>query len=208
MSATEESLDDLTRRRQTVENYRAQPVVIRHLPTPLAKTVFGKEEHFRLLGGRIVYVPMNELVAKLRAEWRQKIWKLKNAPSITETIGPVRGFRMRYTLRHAQHVTQTSAGMVRQSVIELDGFELVQAAGDLGEPIDEALAPGSAFRSILAGSDPQQTTVTIWTYPDSFDAFRRVKQDLYKLGFLTAGRPMPDGMPIGGSPQGSKSSAE
>ena len=32
--------------------------------------------------------------------------------------------------------------------------------------------------------------------------------ELFKLGYLTAGRPLPDGHPIGGSPDGTRSSAE
>ena len=54
-----------------------QTIVLKHLPTPLAKTVFGQEVHFRLLDGRLAYVPLNELVDILSAQWQQKVWKLK-----------------------------------------------------------------------------------------------------------------------------------
>jgi hypothetical protein len=64
------------------------------------------------------------------------------------------------------------------------------------------------MRSILAGYDPNQTTVTVWVYPDSFAQFRTLKEELYKRGYLTASRPMPDGQPISGSPQGTYSTAE
>ena len=43
---------------------------------------------------------------------------------------------------------------------------------------------------------------------DGFAAFRRIKEELYRLGFATAGRPLEQDMPIGGSPQGTKSAAE
>jgi hypothetical protein len=56
--------------------------------------------------------------------------------------------------------------------------------------------------------DPNRTTVTVWTYPDSFHDFRRLKDELFKLGYLTAGRPMPHGAPIAGSPSGSRSAAQ
>jgi len=55
---------------------------------------------------------------------------------------------------------------------------------------------------------PAATTVTLWTYSDSFNAYRRMKEELYQAGFRVAGRPMPDGKQIGGSPSGTKSAAE
>ncbi len=61
------------------------------------------------------------------------------------------------------------------------------------------------MRTILAGFDPNQATVTVWVYPDSFEQFRVLKEELYKLGYLTASRPMPEGQPISGSPQGTRS---
>ena len=51
-------LEDLKAGRRSVENSRPPPTVIEHLPTPLAKTVFGKEVHFRLLGGRVSLRPV------------------------------------------------------------------------------------------------------------------------------------------------------
>ena len=74
--------------------------------------------------------------------------------------------------------------------------------------VEQALADGSQFRRVLSGFRPSKTTITIWTYPDSFAEFRRLKQQLYQLGFPTAARPLPDGVPIGGSPHGTKSAAE
>ena len=50
--------------------------------------------------------------------------------------------------------------------------------------------------------------MTLWTYPDSFEMYRDLKTELYKLGYPTAGRPLPAGEPIAGSPSGSKSSAQ
>jgi hypothetical protein len=49
------------------------------------------------------------------------------------------------------------------------------------------------------------TTVTLWCYPDSFAAYRQIREELHRLGIPTAGRPLPEGAPIGGSTEGSKS---
>jgi hypothetical protein len=73
-----------------------------------------------------------------------------------------------------------------------------------GETADEALSPRSRFRQVLAAVTPE-TTVTLWCYPDSFDAYRAIREELHRIGIPTACRPMPEGAPIGGSTEGSKS---
>lgn len=193
---------------EAAEAYRPPTEVLAHLPTPLARTVFGQEAHFRLLDGRLTYVPINELTDKLKAEAPQKIWKLKDVPQITETIGPVDGFYLRYTLRRAEHSSETRLGPVVRHVIELARFTVDPVDQQIGEPLGDALREGSDFRRRLAAFHPDDTTLTIWTYPDSFEAFRTLKLRLHEIGFVTAARPLPAGQPISGSPQGSRSAAQ
>jgi hypothetical protein len=201
-------LEDLKANRQAMENAAAVNNVIEHLPTPMAKTVFGKELHLRLAGGRLVYLPWDELVEQLKQDAPLKTWKLKDSPRITEILGPVQGFRLKYTLQQTRQMASAPGGMALQTRIELDRFVLIPIADDLGEPLDAALAGPSQFRSILESYDPNRTTVTVWVYPDSFNDFRRLKAELFRLGYATAGRPMPEGLPIGGSPHGSRSAAQ
>jgi hypothetical protein len=208
LASARSELEDLRRSRQVVENSAAPTAVIQHLPTPMAKTVFGKEIHFRLLGGRIAYVPWDELVEKLKAEAPQKVWKLKDAPRISETIGPERGFLMKYTLRRAEYKLETKMGTAIQSGVELEQFTLQPVSENLGQPLTQALQPGSDFRQLLDGLDPNRYTITVWVYPDSFEQFRTLKQDLYQRGFLTASRPLPENQPIGGAPTGTRSVAQ
>jgi len=200
--------DDLKMSIEAAGRATAPVRVVKHRPTPLAKTVFGKEVHFRLKAGRLVFLPIDELVEQFKIEARQKAWKLRQAPAITETVGPIQGFRLKYTLTKKTHSLQTRSGTAYQERVELDHFVLVPVRDDLGEPMDEALQPQSQFRSILNSLDPNQTTVTVWIYPDSFDKYRRLKEDIYQLGFLTASRPMPEGMPISGAPDGVRSAAQ
>ena len=42
-----------------------------------------------------------------------------------------------------------------------------------------ALEQGSDFRQTLAKILPGRTTITIWVYPDGFDAFRQIRKELY-----------------------------
>ncbi len=201
-------LEDLKASRTALENAAPAPNVIEHLPTPLAKTVFGTELHFRLLNGRLTYIPWDDLIAKLKEDAPRNVWKLKESTQVTETLGPFGGFLMKYTLRRVQQVAPVAGGMAVQQRVELDRFVLVPVRDDLGEPLEQALSEGSEFRAALQRLDPDRTTVTVWVYPDSFSQFRLVKAELFKAGFLTAGRPMPEGHPIGGSPDGSRSASQ
>ena len=170
--------------------------VLQHLPTPMAKTVFGHEMHFRLLGGRLAYVPMNEMTDALQKDAPSKVQKLRSQQRIEESL-PVRdGFGARYSLRR------------EGNQVAFEEIYLIDAEENLGEPAEQALQPNSLFRSRLNGRDPKRTTVTVWVYPDSFEHFRKLKAELFKLGFLTAARPLPFGIPIAASPEGNRSTAE
>jgi hypothetical protein len=206
--AARHELDDLRASRQTLENSAPPKKVIQHLPTPMAQTVFGREVHFCLRGGRISYVPWDELVERLKEDAPNQVWKLRDSPTITETLPPVRGYRMKYTLRQGKQVRQVSGGTAVGRTVELDRFVLLPIKDELGEPLAAALGSASEFRAILNNFEPSRTTVTVWVYPDSFDAFRELKAELFQQGYATAGRPMPEGHPIGGSPDGSRSAAQ
>lgn len=206
--AARAELSGLQRSVQAAEGSIPKTAIIEHLPTPMAKTVFGKEIHFMLSAGKITYVPWDELVDKLQDEARQKMWRLKDAAQITETVGPIGGFLMRYQLKRTQQTVTTRAGTAVQQRVELDNFVLLPVDESLGEPVAEAFLEGSKLHSVLVKNNPDKTTLTIWTYPDSFNEFRDLKQQLFSRGYLTASRPMPEGVPIGGSPRGTRSAAQ
>ncbi len=207
LAAAQAELNDILSRSNSLQQ-SAAPVVLDHLPTPMAKTVFGKEQHFRMKAGRITPVPFHRLVARLKDEAGNKAWKLKDAPTTTETLGPIDGFRMRYTLKRTEYAVPLKVGNAIRQRIELEQFILVPVREDLGETFSEAQRPDSQFNALLQSLDPKRTTITVWVYPDSFEAFRQLKQQLFRRGFLTAGRPLPEGSPIGGSPHGTNSSAQ
>ena len=181
------------------------PTVLQHLPTPMAKTVFGTEVHFRLQGGRLAYVPWDEMLERLKADVPNHVQKLRTAPRVELSLPVIGGFGARYILRRVE--VQDRGGAPHGS-IELEKIYFVDAEPNLGQAVGQALQPGSELRSRLAAFRPGSATVTIWVYPDSFDDFRTIKAELFKLGYLCAGRPLPDGHPIGGAPDGTRSSAE
>jgi hypothetical protein len=187
---------------------KPKPHVLEHLPTPMARTVFGSEIHFRLLNHRLAYVPFEEMKAAFNLDAPRQLSKMRDTARAEFSLPEAAGFGARYILRKADTEIELRSGTARHSGVELEMIYLVDVEANLGQPIAQALASGSEFRSRMATFKPQSTTITIWVYPDSFDDFRALKAELFKLGFLTAARPMPMGEPIAGSPSGSRSSAE
>ncbi len=92
----------------------------------------------------------------------------------------------------------TQAGMGQ--MVALDRFELEPTSDVVYESVEAAIADGGRLRLELAGRNPKETVTTVWVYPDSFTQFRQLKDQLYTMGFMTAARPLPDGIRIGAAP--------
>ena len=200
--------EQLRSRRSALRHEEVGPRILEHRATPLAETVFGSEEHFRLLNGRLVYVPLNELVDRLREDAEQNAWQVKESSDLTKTIGPVDGFYLRYTLAVGSQSAVTPNGPVSRRVVTLDRFVLVPVSDSIGKPLDDELSEESDLNYHLRGFDPVNTTITVWTYPDSYAEFRRLREWLHARGYQAAGRPLPAGQPIMGSPDGTRSAAQ
>ena len=87
----------------------------------------------------------------------------------------------------------------------IDRWEAVPVAAQRGEAPEQALAENSQFRHIIDHLDPTQTAVTFWVYPESFGAYRQLRDYCLRRDLLVAGRPLPDGVPIASSRDGSAS---
>jgi hypothetical protein len=202
-------LSDLESQRRTIQSSPAAPVQIESYPTPLSRTVEGHEIHFQLRRGRLALIPLDTLVQELKTDFEHKLYKLRDLPEMTETIGPEGGFRMRYSVERVD-IPPEEAIKTRHggSYVRLKLWTLIPSSDDLGETLDEALREDSRFHQVLGNPRTKDSTITIWVYPDSFDAFRTLRKELYRAGFPVAARPLPEGKPIAGSPEGSKSAAE
>ncbi len=186
-------------------NHLLQPTrkTIEHYPTPIAKTVFSDEVHFRILGGKIVYVPLEELVSRMKSEWKVKAEKLKTVPNTVETVGPVGDFRLQYELE----VTQLEGREGLQTGVQFKRFSLQPVGDDIGETLESALSASSRFRKVLDRLVPEKTTVSIWVYPESYREFAEVKDWLRQKGFQTASWPLAEGRSISGGPSGFRTAA-
>ena len=167
-------------------------------PTPISRTVTGDELHFRLETGRIAYIPLTELFELAKTQTQRHSGSLAQMSSRVENVGPVQGFMLDY-------VIETKIDQSRGQVLIRSREWVVRPTGlGGGETAAEALHKSSRFHRVLANITPQ-TTVTLWCYPDSFEQYRTIREELHRLGVATAGRPLPEGAPIGGSTEGSKS---
>jgi hypothetical protein len=207
LSTARDELNRLQKQREEVEQQPGPSKKIESYPA-IYKTVDTKEAHFQLKGGRVVFIPLDNLLEKFHAEARQKASRLREMSETTEIVGPVGGFNLRYTLERIDVPFDTKMPSRAGTVVQLNRWELIPTAARLGETAEEALAPKSLFRAKLELINPLQQTITVWVYPDSFEEFRRIRKELYLLGYSVAGRPLPEGTPIGGSPHGSRSAAE
>ena len=208
LAAGEAELQQLREGISFLQSSSPTTTVLEHLPTPMAKTVFGKEVHLRLRMGRVTYVPWDDCIQLLKSDAPKTVWRLQDQDEYTEMVGPIGGFWMHYTLKRQSHSVTTKVGIATQQTVVLDRFTITPESETMGEPLEAALQSTSQLNSVLASHPPKGTTITVWTYPDSFNEFRKLKQALFQRGYVTAARPLPDDHPIGGSPEGSRSAAQ
>ncbi len=193
---------------QELSTQKFEDETIQHYPTPMVKTVFNEEIHFRLRQGRIVHVPMQELIELMKNEWKENARKLESANETLETVGPVGNFRLQYELQAESTEIPTEFGNVTRRIPRFNRFVMLPVSESIGQPLSEAFAEDSEFRRLLAASDPGSTTISVWVYPDSFNEFNTLKEWLYGKGFMTACWPLSANSLISGGPTGYRSTAQ
>ena len=191
-----------------VKRHTAPVKTIRHKLTPVSRMVEGEELHFQLAGNRVAHVPLEELVERLRVQVdRQKQWLVKFRQH-QGSVGPVGGFTMKYVVARVPlsvvHELRYGRGYVRIGVTQ---WELEPDPELETETADVALRPGSSFHLAISAADPK-TTLTFWVYPDSFELYHRLQKFAHDQGFTVAARPLPFGIHIAGSPNGTKSAGQ
>jgi alkylhydroperoxidase family enzyme len=212
LALQEKELRDLTGERTRLQGAEDPVIAIEHLPSPMAKTVFGEEIHMRIQGGFLSVVPIDSLVDAIREEFRRGVNGTRPGTS-QSTVGPIRGWIAKYEMERSQTVTSRGGSVGPVVRMEMTGMTIVPTEEPMGTPLANVLdAANRGERSLLdielAGRDPATTTVTVWVYPDSYREFRSLKEYLYAKGIATAARPLPTGQPISGGPQGSRSASQ
>ncbi|QDT08944.1 hypothetical protein [Planctomycetes bacterium K23_9] len=200
-------ISDISAKRNRLESEKQPVVAVEHLPTPMAKTVFGEELHFRLKGNRLSLVPVEKLLVEIRRDFARAAAGPRDG-RIDAAVGPVRGYVARYIMDKQRKMVSNGRGVSPGTQIQLVRMKVEPLSEPYGEPIESVLSGGQMLDVELAGRKPNATTITVWVYPDSFAAFRRLKEHLYAKGFATAARPLPMDRSITGGPQGSRSAAQ
>jgi multidrug efflux pump subunit AcrA (membrane-fusion protein) len=182
---------------------------IEHRITPIGQTVTGRELHFQVLGNRVALIPLEPLIDRLKDQIeRRKDWLAKSRQHMGQ-VGPVGGFSMNYVVQRdnmsvVDEVRLGGQGMFRISV---SSWQLQPERDLVTESVAQALEPGSRFYAALLEAG-DAAALTFWVYPDSFEAFSDLKRFCHSQNFLVAGRPLPHGVPISGSPTGSRSAGQ
>jgi hypothetical protein len=199
------------------DKLRAELAALRTLPRPKATSILSKtpvarptvsdEFHFELRRNRVTFINLDRLMELAKADAQVRIRMTDRSGLITSQVGPVGSFSLGYILGRA------SGGIdeliERQSIrFDLKGWELVPETEQRGETYEATRNPISQYARAVNQLAPGRSIITLWVYPDSFTLYRRLRAELVDRGFSVAGRPLPEGMMIRGSPMGSVSAAQ
>lgn len=170
--------------------------------SPVAKPAKGVEYHFEVADGRIAYIDLEKLLEAVKQDVQVRV-RLSGSPrGIRSEVGPVGDFRLAYEIG----VTVDPLG--GSSSFGLKGWEIIPAVVQHGETAEQIVQPLSKFQRVIKTLSPTQATITLWVYPSGFETFRQVRDLLHAQGFMVAARPLPEGIPVRGSPGGSLSAGQ
>ncbi len=189
------------------EKQKAPAETLRHKLTPVSKTVDGNEVHFHVKNNKVAFVPLMELVERMKPQiQRQREWLIKYREH-RGRVGPYRGFQLDYVVvrQRLSALEEARNGGVARIMPILLRFEPQEELTE--EALDQALRPGSVFIRELQMADIN-TTLTFWVYPDSYGMYRQLKEFAHAEGFTVAARPLEKGDVITASPWGSKSAGQ
>ena len=208
VGALERQFEELAKQQGELPEVQKSVIALQHLPTPMAKTVFGKELHVMIRDHQLSVIPWDTLVDLLKSSARSTASRNSQRDKFEDVLGPIDGFLMRYRLISKSGLMSDGRVAAMGKMVELERFELEETRDVLRESVEASLAQKGRLRAELDATRSNHTTVTVWVYPESFNEFRKLKELLYKEGCLCAARPLPRDMRIGASPQGSSSTAQ
>lgn len=178
---------------------------LRHSMVPVSRLASGQEWHFEIRGGRVAFIPLDELLGELKRKvdrWAEWIAKYDTHEGV---VGPIEGYSLEYKVsKQSASLADELTGGRGTFRVGIDRWELIPGTQVISETYAEAARQDSMFRSALNRCSLDDT-ITFWVYPDSFEMYQQLSQISHQLGYQVAGRPLPKDRRIGGSPDGSKS---
>jgi hypothetical protein len=206
------SLAELKERSQRLarelKDLESQPAATKTLRyrTPISRPVHTDELHFECQGGRIGFIDLQAFLVEIKRNLEDQTKLLKTQWEVSGVAGPVGAYRLRYTVDRERGPLDLGGQPAGASFrYGLAGWEVEPILATRGETVEEALTAGSQFRRLIEALDPEQGVVTLWVYPDSFALYRQLRDYLHEHNIEVAGRPMPLGLPIASSRNGTAS---
>lgn len=169
--------------------------------SPVAKPAKGQEYHFEVRGDRIAFIDIQQLLELVKKDVQIRM-RLSGSPrGIQSEVGPVGDFGLAYEIGPMND-------MLGGTGVGLKGWEVVPTRDPRGETVERSAQALSDFDRTIRRLSPSSATITMWVYPDGFGTFRIMRDRLHALGFMVAARPLPEGIPVRGSPMGSISAGQ
>lgn len=188
-------ITEIVGKRKRLEDIKPSVIAISHLPTPMAKTVFGKEVYFRLKNNRLSVIPFEALADEIGRNFRRTSGSLREG--VTDAaVGPIRGYVARYVLNRSNQLVSAGGRITRMSRARVVVASFEPLREPHGTPIEAVLANDDWLDVELSGYAAATTTVTVAVYPDSYASFRKLREKIYAKGYATAARPIIKGSPI------------
>lgn len=209
--SSQQRIDQLQTALREIDRQPPNTEQLAHRLNPVGRIVSGSEVHFRLEGGRVSFVPVNQLSLLVKRDMQRRRDFLIKQQRFQTTVGPVSGYEMEYLVQRETgrgsvvDELRMGPGMIRVAVTD---WVIRPTGQEETETFEEATAPNSRFRAALV-SEGTNATITFWVYPDSYELHRKLKEQVQGAGFWVASRPLPHNFPIAGSASGgSKSIAQ
>ena len=195
---------------ETAEQEAPNVNTIRHRLAPVSQEVTGEELHFRLAGGRVSIVPLQELLERVKQQVERRRELAATRGGYKGTVGPIEGYSLEFVIevRRMSPQEERTHGLREGYSLELSRCVVIPDPSLQGETVEEALRRGSRFAMALRTAS-SGAALTFWTYPDSFAVYRQLSEAAHAEGFLVAARPMPFGQNIIGDRRlGTRSAAQ
>jgi hypothetical protein len=178
--------------------------------TPVGRPLRADEFFFECRRGRVAFIDVPALVASAQRDLDEKSRLLRTQWQVADVTPPVGSFRLRYTIARETEASESAGAHGSLTANETFRYGLVAWTAEpvapvRGETLENALTERSQFRQIVDRLDPEQAAITFWVYPDSFALYRQLREYLYDRNLIVAGRPLPEGVPIASSRQGTRS---
>jgi hypothetical protein len=164
--------------------------------TPVSRAVSAGEVHFEVKAGKVTHVDLPAFFHEIKTNLESFGNDLKTQFQIQRTTRAIGAFRVNFQLVRSRSSAEQMRGVENPLDDEYFGYflsvgEVEPVLAARGETLEKALDPNSEFRQIVDSLD-NVTAVTFWVYPDSFAAFRSLRDYVHGRGMEVASWPLPE----------------